>query len=172
MVRVCRGGSRIRETGVRQARARVRPALVEHTLGGAGRHPPPDFRPSEIVAGAIWGRNTRPPHLLRHARNRSSAWRSQRGVLNYASYFRSGNFDVLYTPINNYTNGVAPVAGPTASARYPSQRRLSSPYAYSQVSAPPSRIIGTVGSKGGSSAPNEPPLDPPLVCNVCIHMYI
>ena len=34
-------------------------------------------------------------------------------------------------------------------------------YAYSQESAPPSRIIGTVGSKGGSSAPNEPPLDPP-----------
>ena len=82
-----------------------------------------DFRPSEIVAGAIWGRNTRPygrrtcwpPHLLRHARNRSSAWR---GVLNYyASYFRSG---VLYTPINNYTND--PSQGPPtrASTSYPS----------------------------------------------------
>ena len=62
-----RGGSRIRETGVRQARARVRPALEERTLGGSGCMLPQkylDFRPSEIVVGAIWGRNTRPPHLL------------------------------------------------------------------------------------------------------------
>ena len=46
--------------------ARVRPALEECTLGGSGGMPPHkflDFRLSEIVAGAIWGRNTRPPHL-------------------------------------------------------------------------------------------------------------
>ena len=89
---------------------------------------------------------------------RSSAWR---GVLN--CYFRSGNFEVLYTPINNYTNGCrgerARPGGRTrrssqgpptrASTSYPSQRRGCFYYAYSQVSAPPSRIIGTVGSKGG-----------------------
>ena len=42
---------------------RVRPALEERTLGGSGGMPPQKhfgFRPSEIVAGAIWGRNTRP----------------------------------------------------------------------------------------------------------------
>ena len=50
-----------------ERRGFVRPALEERALGGSGGMPPRnflDFRPSEIVAGAIWGRNTRPPHLL------------------------------------------------------------------------------------------------------------
>ena len=47
------------------------------------------------------------------------------------------------------------VAGPADPRVDRSQRRGCFYYAYSQVSAPPSRIIGTVGSKGGSSAPNE-----------------
>ena len=86
--------------------SRVRPALEERNLGGSGGMPAPptnflDFRPSEIVAGAIWGRNTRPY-------GRRTCCVMLRGVL--TSYFRSGNFEVLYTPINNYTNGV--VAGP------------------------------------------------------------
>ena len=60
-----RGGSRTRETGVRPASARR--ALMFACIGRLGACPPRnilDFRPSEIVAGAIWGRNTRPPHLL------------------------------------------------------------------------------------------------------------
>ena len=58
-----------------------------------------------------------------HARNRSSAWRSQRGVLNNASNFRSGNFTFCTRPSIITLTALHPSQG-RASA---SQRRLSSP---------------------------------------------
>ena len=61
-----------------------------------------------------------------HARNRSSAWRSQRGVLNYASYFRSGNFTFCTRPSIITLTALHPSLGPSTCASA-SQRRLSSP---------------------------------------------
>ena len=105
-----------------------------------------DFRPSEIVAGAIWGRNTRP-----YGRHTCCAmplkWLAMSRTRYYASYFRTRPSIITLTAF-------LPSQGPPtrASTSYPSQRRGCFYYTYSQVSAPPS---GTVGSKGGSSAPNE-----------------
>ena len=100
---VARGEAEISDQGfVRLARkARGRRA---HPRGVWGHAPPETFWISDLLRCNL-GAKYSAPHLLRHARNRSSAWR---GVLNdYASYFRSGNFEVLYTAINNYTNGVS-----------------------------------------------------------------
>ena len=136
----------------RQGRARPR--------GVWGHAPPETFWISDLLRSLLVQSGDE-IHGRRTCHASSAWWRTE-----LCKLFPVRKFHVLYTPINNYTNG--PSQGPSTCASA-SQRRLSSPLSYSQVSALPSIIIGTVGSKGGSSAPNEPPLDPPLYYVVYTH---